>query len=106
MAIRLSRLARADLDEIRTYTIESWGRQQWLLYYRQLVRAFERIAANPEAGRDRSLFVSGMRSIQCGKHVVFYKGVAVAGGAPVVIRIVHQKRHMPALVYYDDLDAP
>jgi hypothetical protein len=28
-----------------------------------------------------------------------------AKGAPVVLRIVHQKRHLPALVYYDDLDA-
>lgn len=105
MTIQLSKLARADLEEIRTYTVQTWGKDQWLTYYRQIVRAFERITAHPDAGRDRSLFVSGMQSINCEQHVIFYKCLDAAGGAPVVLRIIHQKRHMPALVYYDDLDA-
>lgn len=105
MALQLSNLARADLEEIRTYTVQTWGRDQWLTYCRQIVRAFERITAHPDAGRDRSLFVSGMRSINCEQDIIFYKCLEAAGGAPVVLRIIHQKRHMPALVYYDDLDA-
>jgi len=105
MKFHLSNLARADLEDIRTYTVDTWGRDQWLAYYRQIVRAFERIAAHPDAGRDRSLFVSGMRSINCEKHVIFYKCLAVADDAPVILRIIHQKRHMPALIYYDDLGA-
>jgi len=104
MAIQLSTVARVDLEEIHTYTIETWGKDQWLTYYRQIVRAFERIAAHPDAGRDRSLFVSGMRSINCEQHVIFYKCLEAADGAPVVLRIIHQKQHMPALLYYDDLD--
>lgn len=105
-AVRLSGRARADLEDIRRYTVETWGRAQWLIYYRTLVRGFETIARNPGIGRDRSLFAPGMRSINCGKHVIFYQPLKAAKGAPVVLRIVHQRRYLPALVYYDDLDAP
>ena len=74
-------------------------------YYRKLMLAFERIAENPEAGRDRSLFVPGMRSLNCEQHVIFYQRLDAAGGEPVILRVVHLRRHMPALVYYEDLDS-
>ena len=97
MTIRLSRPARRDLDDIRQYTVETWGRAQWLTYYRGLVRAFERIAADPDGGRDRSLFAAGLRSVDCGR-------IATAGGEPVILRIVHRRRNMPALAYFDDIE--
>lgn len=105
MTIRLSRQARADLEDIRRYTVEIWGRAQWLAYYRKLVQGFENIVRNPDTGRDRSLFVPGMRSLNCEKHIIFFQCLAAAKGKPVVLRIVHQKRHLPALVYYEDLDS-
>ncbi len=103
MTIQLSDLARFDLEDIRDFTTRTWGRAQWLTYYRQIAGAFELIARNPETGMDRSLFVLGMRSINCRRHVIFFKCLDAADGAPVVLRIVHGRRHMPALVYYDDL---
>ena len=102
MPIRLSRLARSDLDDIRRYTLEAWGSAQWLKYYRGLVRTLDGIMANPDAGRDRSLFVPGMRSVIYGKHIIFYARTAAADGAPVILRIVHHRRNMPALTYYED----
>jgi toxin ParE1/3/4 len=102
--LQLSSRAIGGLEEIRAYTTEHWGKARWLAYYRLLVTAFERISNTPELGKDRSLFVQGMRSINCGSHVIFYKRLDAANGAPVVLRIIHQSRHMPALVYYDDLD--
>ena len=104
MTIRLSPLAQRDLDDIRRYTIETWGRSQWLKYYRGLVRAFEGIASVPDGGRDRSLFAPGLRSVNYGRHVIFFARIAAAGDAPVILRIVHQRRHTPALVYYEDLE--
>ena len=104
MTIRLSRLAQRDLDDIRRYTIETWGRAQWLKCYRGLVGAFEAIASDPDGGRDRSLFAAGLRSVSYGRHVIFFARVAMAGNAPVIVRIVHQRRHMPALVYFEDLE--
>jgi len=103
--MRLSRQARADLEDIRRYTIKTWGRAQWLRYYRGLVDAFERIDAHPEHGQDRSLLVKGMRSVPCQRHLVFYRRVPNTGHAVVILRIVHQQRNLPALMYYDDLDA-
>lgn len=105
MAIQITDLARTDLENIRTYTAQRWGKEQWLAYYRELMHAFERIESSPHSGRDRSLFVPGMRSINCGKHVIFHKCLDALNGAPVILRIVHQRQHMPALVYYDDLDS-
>lgn len=99
----LSDRARQDLDDIRRYTIEVWGREQWLKYYRGLVEGFEQIADRPMSGRDRSLFVPGTRSLNCQKHVVFFM-LSEAEAAPVILRIVHQRRYMPALVYYKDMD--
>ena len=105
MTIRLSRLARRDLDDIRRYTLDTWGRDQWLKYYRGLVRAFEDIMANPDGGRDRGLFAPGLRSIDYEKHVIFFARVSAAEKAPVILRIVHQRRNMPALTYFEFLES-
>ena len=105
MTIRLSGSARSDLEDIRDYTARTWGRDQWLVDYRHLVTAFERITEDPGVGRDRSLVLPGMRSVNCQRHVIFFKQLDAADGAPVILRIVHQRRNMPALVYYEDLDA-
>lgn len=43
MKVTLSRHAKADLEDIRNYTIENWGSHKWLLYYRRLSHAFEQI---------------------------------------------------------------
>ena len=103
MTIRLSRRARRNLDDIRRYTIETWGRNQWLTYYRGLVRVFDAIAADPDGGRDRSLFAPGLRSLSYGRHVIFFARIDAAAGEPVIVRIVHQRRNMPALVYFEDI---
>ena len=103
MTIRLSRLARQDLNDIRRYTIDTWGRGQWLSYFQGLVLAFERIAADPDGGRDRSLFAAGLRSMTYKRHVIFFARIAAAGNEPVILRIVHQRRNMPALTYYEDI---
>ncbi len=103
MTIRLSRLAKRDLDEIRRYTVETWGRGQWLKTYRGLVQAFEGIVANPDDGRDRSLFATGLRSVNYRRHVIFFARIAATGNEAVIIRIVHQRRNLPALVYYEEI---
>lgn len=103
MTIRLSRQARRDLDEIRRYTVETWGREQWLTYYEGLVHTFERIAADPDGGRDRSLFAPGLRSLTYRRHLVFFARIAAAGDVPVIVRIVHQRRNLPALVYFEEI---
>ena len=96
--------AWAAQESIRRYRVETWGRDQWLKYCRGLVRAFEGIAANPDGGRDRNLFAPGLRSVNYRQHVIFFARVGAAGDTPVILRIVHQRRHTPALIYFEDLD--
>ncbi len=45
-----------------------------------------------------------MRSVTYEQHVVFFAPIAAAGGTPVVLRILHQRRSLAALAYYEDLD--
>ena len=104
MSVKLSRLALRDLDEIRHYTIKTWGRDQWLTYYRGLARTFEGIAASPDGGRNRSLFAAGLRSVNYRRHVVFFARIAAADDEPVILRIVHQRRNLPALVYFEGIE--
>ena len=104
MSITLSSLARQDLDETRNYTIRTWGREQWLTYFAGLTSAFEGIMRNLEKGRSRELFCPGLGSANYQRHVIFYKRIAANGNLPVILRIVHQKQHLPALTYYEGMD--
>ena len=90
MPFRLSTAAAGDLDGIRAFTLERWGRAQWLVYYGTLARAFERIAAEPETGRRRDGFRPGMRSMPCGLHVVFYQ--ELGDGVIGIVRVLHARR--------------
>lgn len=104
MAIRLSDVARQDIEDIRGYTVERWGRAQWFRYYRGLVAVFDRIEADPLTGQPRDVFVAGTRSVSYERHLVFFAPVAAAGGAPVVLRVLHQRRNLAAMSYAEDLD--
>lgn len=103
MTIRLSRLARRDLDEIRRYTVETWGRDQWLKYYEGMVQTFAGIAADSDGGRDRSLFAAGLLSVNYGRHVIFFARLAAAGDEPVIIHFAHRRRNIPALTNYEEV---
>ena len=53
--------------------------------------------------RDRSLFAPGLRSLNYKRHVIFLARIAAADDESVILRIVHRRRNMPALVYLGDL---
>ena len=103
MRAKLTRTARRDLDDIRTYTLARWGQDQWLRYFVGLSAAFERIAKDPQTGRQRDKLHKGLRSLTFEQHVIFFNPIRHAGGAIVVVRIVHQRRNMTALSFTDDL---
>jgi toxin ParE1/3/4 len=100
----LSGRARRDLDEIRDWTIATWGREQWQVYYRGLAAAFRRIAAEPTCGRPRDVLGNGMRSLVYERHLIFFAPVASFSGQPVILRILHQRRNLSAVTYLDELE--
>lgn len=104
MRFRLSYQALADIEEIRSFTIERWGREQWVRYFNGLSDTFDRIAADPSCGKSRHQFRARLRSLPYGKHLIFFETPAERGGRVVIYRVVHERRNFAALSYRDELD--
>lgn len=99
--VRLSLLAKQDIEDIRSFTVEHWGREQWLRYFGALAAGFDRILENPDVGRLRPLIGQGVRSVPCQEYLIFYR--SGRDGRPVVLRIIHERRNLAAQSCEDDL---
>jgi len=104
MRVRLSLLALADIEEIRTYTVKQWGQDQWLRYFAALSSALEAIETDPNCGRPRDFILEGLRSFSFQRHIIFFLPAREPGEKVVVLRIVHERRNLAALSYSDDLE--
>jgi toxin ParE1/3/4 len=82
----LSPRARADLDDIWSFSATRWGESQAERYLRQLQRAIEAIANSPKLGPSCDDIREGYRRFRVGSHVVFYR--QTAHGVEIV-RILH-----------------
>ncbi|RQS03226.1 type II toxin-antitoxin system RelE/ParE family toxin [Burkholderia sp. Bp9002] len=85
--VRLTPLAEADLEEIWTYTYETWSLEQAEHYVGELVTALERLARREWVGRP-SRARDGYLRYLVGAHVVFYRETAETLD---VIRVLHQR---------------
>ena len=98
---RFSRVAEADLLSIGAYTLRTWGEDQAIRYIDDLEACCQMLADNPTLGRACDEVRPGLRRMECGQHVVFYreeeKGILVS-------RILHQ-RMLPERHAIDDRDA-
>ena len=101
---KLTGAARRDLLQIRQFTIERWGREQWLRYFAGLSEAFEQIAADPECGRPRDVLSKGLRSLTYETHMIFFGPVRHASGAVVILRVLHQRQNLAALKFFQELE--
>jgi toxin ParE1/3/4 len=84
----LSRAARRDLREIWHYTADRWGLDQADRYVRQLHRAFDAIANDPQKGRRYDEVRRGYRMLPAGTHMIFFR---VRDQTIDIIRILHQR---------------
>jgi toxin ParE1/3/4 len=100
-AFHLSRRAEADLLEIGSYTLQTWGIDQTIRYMDQLEACCERLANNPESGRSWDAVRRGLRRMEQGKHVIFYR--QQQGGEVLISRILHQ-RMLPGEQPIDDTE--
>jgi toxin ParE1/3/4 len=97
---RFSRRAEADLLSIGAYTLRTWGEDQAICYIDDLEVCCQMLADNPTLGRACDEVRPGLRRMEHGRHVVFYRK-AVEG--ILVARILHQ--HMlPERQAIDDQD--
>jgi toxin ParE1/3/4 len=86
--LRFSRRAEADLLEIAGYTLSIWGEAQADHYIREMESGCQRLAKHPDLGRPYDEIRPGLRRIEHGKHVVFYRHNATG---ILVCRILHQR---------------
>ena len=105
MDIRLTLQAQSDLEDIRVFTIQTWGQDQWHRYFAGIVAMFDHITADKTCGRPRDALRPRMRSIDYQKHLIFFEPITHADGAVVILRIVHRRRDIAALSYHDDPEA-
>ena len=85
---RLSRRAEADLLSIAEYTLRTWGENQTVRYLDELESCCRMLADRPALGRACEDVRPGLRRMECGRHVVFYRKDA---GGILVSRILHQR---------------
>ena len=87
-AFRFSHRAEADLLSIADYTLRTWGNAQAARYIGELEVSCQRLADNPALGRSCDDVRSGLRRLEHGKHVVFYRPKR---GGILISRILHQR---------------
>lgn len=83
---RLSRQARADLDDIWAYSVGKWGRRKAADYLRHIRLAVDLVAERPDLGGQHEQIGSDYRKRAVGSHVIFYRADPVVE----IVRILHQ----------------
>ena len=84
---RFSRRAEADLLSIGAYTLRTWGEDQAIRYIDDLEECCQMLAGNCALGRSCDDVRPGLRRMERGRHVVFYREDA---GGILVSRILHR----------------
>ena len=84
---RLSPLAEADLEDIWLYTFKNWSEDQANSYHRDLVTAFDDLAAGRKIGRPADIR-EGYFKCLAGSHVIYFRK---AKHGIAVIRVLHVK---------------
>ena len=85
---RLSRRAEDDLTDIGIHTLNQRGERQTVRYIDNLESCCQKIADNPAARRPCDYIRPGLRRMEQGSHVIFFRRT---GKDIVVIRILHKK---------------
>jgi toxin ParE1/3/4 len=88
------------LYKIGLYSFRTWGEAQTDRYTCQLEDCCQLIADNPALGRLCDEIRPGLRRMEQGKHVVFYREDP---GGILISRILHQ-RVLPEKQHIDDED--
>ena len=85
---RFSLRAEADLLDIGLYTFRNWGPEQTDRYLCEVVNCCQLLADRLGLGRACDEIRPGLRRMEQGKHVVFYREEP---GGILVSRILHQR---------------
>lgn len=94
-AYKLSHLAQRHLQQIKHYTVEHYSQRQWLIYKETLLLGFQRLADNPEIGRNcNDIFLGGFY-FPVGKHMAYYTKVQEKAQEGILIVAVLGRSQLP-----------
>lgn len=85
--------AKADLDDIWTYTVERWGASQAASYVREIDAVCHALAAGTRSSVAIDEIRPRYRKAFVRRHAVFFR--LNEAGETVVVRILHQSRDVP-----------
>jgi len=85
--LRYSDGAARDLVGIAVYTRHNWGEAQAVRYVNALEDCCHRLAEHPEMGRPCDAIRPGLRRLEEGSHVIFYRQ---RSRGVVISRILHR----------------
>jgi toxin ParE1/3/4 len=80
--------AEADILDIWYHTIERWGFSQAVKYDTSIQERIEGLAAGRTVSRRADEVSPGLRRVEVGRHVVFFREDDVA---VTVVRVLHQR---------------
>jgi toxin ParE1/3/4 len=88
LAIRLSPLAQADLDDIWSYTVAQWDEAGAQAYLMGLDATMKLLADNPRRGNNMDDIRKGYFKFQAASHLLVYR---LTSDAIAFMRILHRR---------------
>ena len=85
---RLTPRARADLEEIWLYPLETWSLEQADTYHEQIISVIEDVAADRKHGRKVDEIRHGYFRVRARSHTIFYRRAAYG---VEVVRVLHER---------------
>ena len=102
-ASRFSSRAEADLLNIGTYTLRTWGEAQTIRCLDELEQCCRDLADNPLLGRACDHIRPGLYRAENGKHVIFFRRES---SGIMVSRILHERMLPERHSFNDEQDGP
>lgn len=84
--------AYLDLENIWSYTLETWSLQQADKYYNDIIDAMNLLCEEPSIGKSADHLRNGYKSFKINAHVIFY---ITSNSELDIIRILHSQMDIP-----------
>ena len=87
MRLKIGRLAATDVDEIFEYGLLNHGPAEAVAYIDRMEVKYRLLLEHPRSGRGEPALGSGVRSLPCGSHRIYYQ---IEDDTVLIRRIRHQ----------------
>jgi toxin ParE1/3/4 len=81
-----------DLEEIWSYTLETWSLEQADRYHNLIMKEVEYLSLHPGSGKDISELREGYRYAKVKSHLIFYR---YSKTEIEIVRILHESMDFP-----------